>query len=358
MKRVCLSLSLGLLLGAACGKDDSPVGGGGTDVSQNPSTAADGGKDSHADAGALRKDGGGSHAGGGGGGGPIAQTDSGADLCSSRTVNATAVIPDVLIVLDASLSMTIAGRWSPSVMAVQSLTTQYESEVAFGLELFPPGGGPTCDAGKLDAPTMLNNAAAINQIVGSTAAAGLTPTGPALQSALTILGDRTPLIGDSGGGQVTPGNVLLVTDGQPDCGSANPGQDAVDAVTALANASIKTYVVGYQIDGASQGLMNQMAMAGQTDHFYSVESGTALQDAFAQILKNLVSCEFNLDQVPDDPSYVLVTIDGKQVALNADDGWVLDGTNVKLQGGSCDMLKDGTPHSLNVGIECTVVQYL
>ena len=276
---------------------------------------------------------------------------SGSNVCSSRLIMASANIPDMLIVLDASLSMAIFDRWAPSTMAVEMLTTQYQDVLSLGLEIFPQGGNSGCMPGTLDVPFALNNADKINAVINQTQPLGATPTGDSLVNALMYVGDRTQLVDAP---PVTPGYVLLVTDGEPDC----PGADAVQAVTALSMANIKTYVVGYQIDGMGQDLMMQMAKAGNTDHFYAVESGADLQSAFADITSNLIRCEFDLSEAPADPTYVQVTIDGKVVGLDAADGWVIDGKKVTLQGGSCAMLKDGTPHNLRAEVECDPVVVL
>lgn len=276
---------------------------------------------------------------------------SGSDVCSSRLIMASANIPDMLIVLDASLSMAIFERWAPSTMAVEMLTTQYQDVLSLGLEIFPQGGNSGCMAGTLDVPFALNNADKINAVINQTQPLGATPTGDSLVNALMYLGDRTQQVDAP---PVTPGYVLLVTDGEPDC----PGADAVQAVTALTMANIKTYVVGYQIDDMGQSLMMQMAMAGGTDHFYPVESGADLQAAFTAITSDLIHCEFDLSEAPSDPTFVQVTIDGKTVDLNTADGWVIDGKKVTLQGGSCAMLKDGMPHNLKAEVECDPVMAL
>jgi Mg-chelatase subunit ChlD len=273
---------------------------------------------------------------------------AGSNVCGSRIIMATANIPDMLIVLDASLSMAIFNRWSPSTMAVEMLTSQYQDVLSLGLEIFPQGGNSGCMPGTLDVPFALNNADKINAVINQTQPLGATPTGDSLVNALMYLGDRTQA---ADAPSVTPGYVLLVTDGEPDC----PGADAVQAVTALSRANIKTYVVGYQIDGMGQDLMMQMAKAGNTDHFYPVESAADLQAAFADITSNLIRCEFDLAEAPTDPTFVQVTIDGKMVNLNAADGWVIDGKKVTLQGGSCAMLKDGAPHNLKAEVECDPV---
>jgi hypothetical protein len=52
---------------------------------------------------------------------------------------------------------------------------------------------------------------------------------------------------------------------------------------------------------------------------------------------------------------VLVKIDGKQVNLAEADGWVIEGQTVKLQGGACGTVQDGTNHNVEIQVQCEVV---
>ncbi|HEX6239603.1 MAG TPA: vWA domain-containing protein, partial [Polyangiales bacterium] len=234
-------------------------------------------------------------------------------------MDAYGLAPDMLIVLDRSLSMLQGLRWDPSKQAVKTITSEFEGLIAFGLEYFPGGdlndiggllgagnlggllggagtagaadlggllgGGATAGAGnfgglfgggtaggaalacggaeKIDVPLMRKNAGPIATSVDATFPNGFTPTGPALTVALQALGDRRLQLDQA----VKPAYVLLVTDGDPRCGVADdPAQQesARAAVKALKSANIPTYVFGYQIDAAYQPLMNELAMLGGT----------------------------------------------------------------------------------------------
>lgn len=310
--------------------------------------------------------------------------------CATKVINAYGLVPDMLIVLDKSTSM-LQQRWEPSKQAVKTVTKEFENLISFGLEYFPAGDGglgnvggiggavggllggllgggammagggnpmpaPTMCGGmeKLDVPIMLKNAAAISQSVDMTTPNGFTPTGPALQAALKILGDRNQQLD----GTVKPGYVLLVTDGDPRCGLAeDPTQQeaARAAVKALKAANIPTYVLGYQIDPAFGNFMNELAMLGGSTKYYPVESGDQIVAAFREVTKDVIKCTFTLDQVPENPKKVRVQIDGVSVPLNAADGWVIDGKTVTLQGGACSTLKDGKGHMLQAQVECTEI---
>jgi len=344
MKQLILNLSCcgALLLG--CGSDPEKPGTSGS--------IDNAGSDSDRDAGTKKPDASKKDASSGGGKKDASNGSGGGNddgLCESKNISAKARPPDILIVLDRSLSMA-ATRWAPSTQAVTALVSQYEDRIQFGLSMFPHGEFGLCDPGEIDVPIAPMNAGAINGLIGMTQPFGITPTAGSLRNALKALGNREQQADTIS----TEAFVMLVTDGEPSCPddiSPDPIQGSVDAVQALFDANIKTYVIGY---GVAQGAatMSRMAQAGGTDDYYPVENKDQLDQAFKDITGDLVSCTFELDDVPQDPSYVRITIDGETVELKAADGWVIDGKKITLQGGSCDTLKDGSNHLLKANVEC------
>jgi hypothetical protein len=208
----------------------------------------------------------------------------------------------------------------------------------------------------------VRNAGPIAQAIDGTMTLGSTPTSAALQQALAILGPRT------GGLDILTkaGFVLLVTDGDPSCkpsltldptslGDVDEQTNSRNAVTALMNANIPTYVIGYDIPAARQPLMNELAMLGGTGTYKAVGDAEGIIAAFREITKDVVRCEFDLGEIPEDPRTVRIEIDGQTIHLNDPNGWVIDGKHVTLQGTACSGLKDGRVHDLNAQVECTVV---
>jgi hypothetical protein len=129
-------------------------------------------------------------------------------------------------------------------------------------------------------------------------------------------------------------------------------QDAARAaVRALRENGIPTYVIGYQIDAAYQGLMNDLAVLGGTARYRPVESGEQIVTTFREITKDVVECSFDLGETPD-ARYVRVELDGQAVVLDASDGWALEGQTITLQGAACAKLRDGRGHSLSAQLEC------
>jgi uncharacterized protein YegL len=280
-------------------------------------------------------------------------------LCETRTIDAYGAAPDMLIVLDRSSSMSLFGRWDPSKTAVKTIASDFGGLISFGLSTFP-GEREACAAGPLEVPLKINNAQAIGSRVDQLRTNGFTPTGPALMAALNVLGDRSPSLDE----QKKPAFVLLVTDGEPTCQGIPlipdelQQQNARAAVMALKAKNIPTYVIGYQIDPAFQGLMNELASLGGTGTFRPAESADQIVTTFREITKDVVKCSFDLAEAPVDPRFVRVQIDKQTVPLNNADGWVITGKTVTLQGGSCAKLKDGKGHLLNAQVECKEVEIL
>ena len=282
------------------------------------------------------------------GGETAAEPELAAEGCApARPLDLHGAAPDMLIVLDRSLSMSLNRRWESSKQAVKTITRDFGGLLRFGMSVFPGSGGE-CAQGRLDVPLALDNGDAISTLVDQTEASGLTPTGAALNQALRIL---------SGEASARNAYVLLVTDGEPNCHALplfpdTAQQDAARAaVRALREKNIPTYVIGYQIDAAHQGLMNDLAVLGGTSSYRPVASSEQIVATFREITKEVVKCSFDVGETPD-ARRVRVEIDGQAVALGASDGWKVEGQSITLQGAACAKLQDGRGHSVSAQLEC------
>jgi hypothetical protein len=298
------------------------------------------------------------------------------DLCERRTVQAQRITPEMLIVLDRSLSMSpdandsSTDRWAGSVTAIKQTVIAFEGQIDFGLMTFPAfdsrqllrnGSGSTlevqCPTGALDVELGSGHAGQIAEALDELAPGGSTPTGPTLMAALDVLRNTAKLYA----GTLAPRYVLLVTDGDPNCAgpAAFDGTDplarrqALDAVGALNDAQIKTYVVGFQTASTSfVGQLDQMAAlggTGETTH-RSVESGADLVKTFQEIVDRAVSCSFKLETAMVNPAYVLITTAGEPRGFQNQNGWTLgvDMKTVTLSGAACDSIRSGAPITVEV----------
>ena len=308
------------------------------------------------------------------------------NLCDQVSIQARSNAPDILIVLDRSSSMRGQGvdRWTPSVMAVKTLTGELEGAINFGLMLFPAPGAQAgvaqgileglglgaingflpedtgCAPGKVVVPLKADNAAAIAQSLDRGGPQGIayTPTATSLEAALaTLKGEQCADCAER------PTYVLLVTDGEPTCtsGTGMGTQADVDATNAaidkLLAADIKTYVVGYGTASSptASAAMTSFAQHGGTEKYLPVENGDELNAELRRIAGSLVSCEYELNDEVEDPALVRVVIDGKTLILNQ--GWTIEGRKVILQE-ACDMIKDARVHTVKINKECTPQVFL
>jgi Mg-chelatase subunit ChlD len=317
-------------------------------------------------------------------GGSDAKASGDEDVCGKHNVVSKNAVPDMLIVLDRSGSMSplINGhtdRWKGSATAVAQLTEKYSAGVNFGLMTFPGdyglgggggfgGGGfggidtTNCTTGAVNVAIGRDRGPAINQAIASMGPNGRTPTAATLKAALDVIG--APQAGDQAlsGGKY----VLLVTDGDPNCSTPTAGvngpdfvarQQTIDAIKALTDAGVKTYVVGYETAGTDfAGALDMMAAAGGTGEAMhrSVESAEDLEATFDELAANATTCSYTLSEKVD-PTFVSVTVGSKGRKYQDADGWTLasNGRTVTLTGKACSDAKGG--QVFTVEVECEPV---
>jgi hypothetical protein len=313
-------------------------------------------------------------------------------VCEIIRADADPQVPDMMIVLDRSGSMTEGGRWTPSVSALKRVTMELQSQIAFGLAMFPApppdpsmviGGAfacltapdpqmcldmielQSCAPGGVITPIAIDNAAAIGMVLDQTIPGGGTPTPETLQT----------LVAEFANQSVDPDSIppvkyiLLVTDGQPTCpvgmgsdvtpADVDASNAAMDALTA---AGVKTYVIGYDTNTPGNEALAQVldgfaqrGGTGDTMH-RPVEDEESLLMVLQSIASELVSCTYVLDNPPSRADFVLVKLDGMQINLNDPNGWMLVGDRtVEVQGAACEQLRSTGSHSIEVSVQCSVV---
>ena len=336
--------------------------------------------------------GGGTTAGGGKGGTmPIiivtagsTGTDGGATLdsnCGLKTQSAKMIPPDIMLVMDRSLSMTndvddkqcagatgnngncgATSKWGLMIPPLNQVITDTDGKVNWGM--FYLGDEPA-QCGVATAPVVpvaAMNATAVttsltgNQFNGQTG----TPTRRAIQGALSYLTGLT---------DTNPKFLLLATDGQPNCATANSlnTDDSAGTQQAVADAltaGIPTFVVGIGNTGAAATL-NQVAVAGGrpqtggTTSYYQVNDAAALSSALGTIVGQAASCSFNIGPAPADTTTKGLGVfgDGTPIPMDMTNGWSFKDasmTTIILNGTICDQVMTGTVHDVSVAFVCMV----
>jgi len=294
----------------ACGPPQSPGSGGGDDEPGGGIDAPDGTIDADET--------------------PIDAAECGVQMANIGVVN-LGDPPDLLVVLDRSGSMTsppatfppvFTSKWQTMRTSLTNVVTSKQQQIKFGLLEFP--SDDNCAATATPKVNIaLGAAPGFNSYFASRSPNGNTPAHVGLASALTYYNSITP---------VNPAGryVLFATDGLPNCSGGNPDTasdaETVAAVTALFNAGIKTYVLGFGMFGGG-GILNQAAIAGGVPKagatkYYEATSQAELDMALAAIAGGIIvpSCSFQLQSAPPDPDNVTVTINGVAVPRSPSHG--------------------------------------
>jgi Mg-chelatase subunit ChlD len=328
----------------------------------NSSSRTSSGEDPNANAGNASGDGD-THAapvGGDEGDGDTAKIDAGANVCEQLETAARPVIPEVLVVLDRSGSM-FGERWTQVTLAIDKLIAAFPN-YRFGLSMYPAVGEELdCKAGKLDVKPEDMTSKAIHDVLFAPEAVaiqdhGYTPTASTLRAAKAYF--DMPVLDD-----VHDRYVLLITDGQPNCNAAGPTLATADvdatlqALTELAKEKVPSFVFGYRTEDFAT-VMNQLAVAGGTEHHYAVEDDAQILAAFDQIDNSIVSCSFALEHDAPGAEFVRVLLDGKELTYGANGFTMPNARTVALSDKTCATLKDGGVHGVKVLVECEPVRVL
>jgi hypothetical protein len=263
-------------------------------------------------------------------------------ICDEVAMRAERVIPDVLVVLDRSASMSMGGHWDPVRGALYDVTAEMDDAIRFGLMVFPRSVEPDACLGMSMThrcsppaepllPCELGNAPSIRAALEGLGTCGATPAAATLEAARAHLyrPDRR-----------SPAAVLLATDGGPTCNDALDGstcrcaapvggcgvdplscldtEGTYEAIDALGRAGIDVFVIGVAAGGFGD-VLDEMASRGGTGGALMAERPEEVRSAFESVAGTLASCEVELE-APDasaDPAQVNLYIDGEAVFYDA-----------------------------------------
>ena len=173
-----------------------------------------------------------------------------------------------------------------------------------------------------------------------------TSTGNTLQALVGEPSLQDPMRGN---------NVLLITDGgeNSECKGTTDGQKAAAALYGQA-VPVKTYAVGFS-DGII-GSLAAIAEAGGTVMPYNANDPQSLEAALNAIAANAASCDYALNDAPDDPSkiHVFFNDDPAEIPMDPNNGWTYDpnSNTIHFHGEACKALTDGVVIDIDVVFGC------
>jgi hypothetical protein len=296
-----------------------------------------------------------------------------AAMCGAQMTNIGVVNlgdpPDLLVLLDRSGSMmepliTFPPtqppwpiKWDVMEDALEGVTTAKDDQIKFGLMDFPSDNNCSADS-VAEVGIMLGSAPLFQSYFNTRSPNGNTPAHLGLAAALTYYQ----------GQPVNPAGryVLFATDGLPNCNGGDPEMasdaETVAAVTALFNAGIPTYVLGFGSFGGGT-ILNQAAVAGGrprpgSTKFYEANDAASLDAALQAISGGIIvpSCSFALDAVPPVPDDVTVTLNGMVVPRSPShaNGWDYhpDAMTITFFGTYCEQIEMGASTDVSFAYGC------
>jgi len=281
--------------------------------------------------------------------------------CVATNAMTSNLPPDILIVLDRSGSMKedlsgvmcsdpnvgcgATSKWAIATSTLATFLPTVQANVNWGLKLFASETNGCNVSGAAEVAPRVNNAAAINQVLGVTMAGSSTPTTAALKAAAGYLKTLT---------DPNPKFILLATDGIPTCGTSpcaagvNTGTmtnqcddaNAIAMVTSVHDMGFPTFVLGIGTSKSpGDGTLSTMAVRGGyprqgTPSYYPIDKPQDLTDAFQAITGMVSSCFFTISPaLPAGQEVSGVTADG--VDLPSSDYVITGGAGIQLVGQAC-----------------------
>ncbi len=317
-------------------------------------------------------------------GAAAAPNDGGLDgaNCGSVSIDTsveTVTVPgNVLIVFDQSDSMVddfgTEPKWQVASDALVQAITPEEANLTVGAVFFPtavtlggllPGECDITTVAAIDDMTGTNHQipfqpaaqfigawtahwAANPLTLGTPTVAGLTRGDQAL-SAATLTGNTV---------------VILVTDGEPTCGT---NQEAIDLATKWKGEGIPTYVIGLPGAGSvgqKVATLSDIAAAGGTTDYVLPSDAADLQQLFTTITSTTVKhslngCSIAFNEKPVDPNRVFLDVteadSGQRYSVpQGPDGWTPapDWSSATLNGTLCTDATAGRYSNIAFGFGC------
>ena len=285
------------------------------------------------------------------------------ETCGDTKVASARLAPNLLVVLDRSKSMDSNNKWTQAGTALKTLSDQLAAQLRLGLALFA-GEAQNCAAPDLELPVGLHSATDFQATYARKKPAGYTPMRRALETVRTsnwLTDAKDP--DDAKRSK----NVLLVTDGQPNCAvdhESDINYSDIDATLQQAkllhDAGAFVYVVGFG-NGVDATALNDLAKNGGTDNladpknrYFQANDEQQLADALLAIGAQVSSCTLTLEGRPGAPDRIYVVVGDKATTRDDPNGFSYDATNntIELKGTTCTAVKGPSAPAIQVIFGC------
>ncbi|MFO0593183.1 MAG: vWA domain-containing protein [Polyangiaceae bacterium] len=288
-------------------------------------------------------------------------------MCGGQEAKADPVAPNMLIVLDRSCSMTDkvngVSKWKIAVQAIQTMTTNFNGKIRFGLTMFPDLVAPSCDQDAIPVPVGPGNEMTISDMLGKALMSSdpYYPDGPCVTNIDTAMKQAS---GEPAFLDVDRDSyALLITDGkQSSCNVAGGDNGTTMIIQTMHDmANVSTFVLGFG-SGIDPNQMNTFAAAGgvpagDPQKYYDASDQASLDMALATIANKTLGCTFQLQDVPPNQDQIYVffnnvtSIDRDPTHMK---GWDYDASNnqVTFYGQECTDLKAGNVTDVDIVFGC------
>jgi Mg-chelatase subunit ChlD len=278
------------------------------------------------------------------------------ETCGDARVSSSRLAPNVLVMLDRSLSMSEDNKWTDATAALDTLSSSLADQLRLGLALFPGKGGGfsgrNCREASLELAVGDHSAAEFQASYAGESPSGYTPMRRALERPRTQgwLDDAS-----DPDDAARSKNVLLVTDGVPNCAVGHESdyehldiEPTLDQAQQLHDSGVTIYVVGFG-EGVDASTLNQLAEKGGTDNPSDTENRYFQANSGAEL-----GCTLTLAGRPAAPERIYVLLGDTPQVRDSPDGFVYDeATNtIELQGAACDAVKSASPPVITVIFGC------
>ena len=337
--------------------------------------------------------------------GPPALDSTG--YCGNEIVPVLTRKPNLYFVVDASRSMaegflgSSVDKYTHALLAVRDLLREVGHRINYGAALFPePVEDDTCAPGAEVFETAEGDALDCERLYGPVLSDFFGAVGDREPSGATPLAETLEALTANLESLEGSTSVILITDGAPNChdGLGCPADECVpnlervdwgggvcgididccdasidpllalncldsarslDAIEALEEEGIRTYVVGLPGSEVFGGVLDAMAAAGGTSRegeteYFSVTETDDLEKALDEIGgEGSLGCSIELSEPPTNPERINVYFDDELVQGDSDDGWsYAEDAIIELHGDACDVLEGGTISQVQVVEGC------